>query len=304
MNKKIRSVTGDVLPEQFGKTMIHEHVVMDLSHIRQDDDAILSDSDVMNRELQRLKEAGCQGIVEVTNHGMGRDVESLRRLSERHDLPIVAATGYYKQEYYPDDVREQSEDAIVDLFVKELTEGIGETGIRAGIIAEIGSSLNEMTPDERKVFRAASRAQKQTGAPLSTHCELGTMGAEQLKLFTEMDVDFSKISIGHQDLNGDRKEYEHLLQAGLYIQFDTIGKDNYRPGEERLADLLFLLDRGYVKQLMLSCDITKLSYMKVNGGFGYEYLFTHFIPTLLRKGVSETEITTMMVDNPRRFLAF
>lgn len=304
MKKIIRTVMGDVPPEHFGKTMIHEHLILDLSPIRQDDDAILSNSDEMNRELQRLREAGCKGIVEVTNHGMGRDVEDLRRLSERHHLPIVAATGFYKQSYYPEGVRELSEGAIVDLFVKELTEGIGGTPIRAGIIAEIGSSLNEMTPDERKVFRAASRAQKQTGAPLSTHCELGTMGLEQLRLFSEMDVDLSKIAIGHQDLNGNRTEYEQLLQAGVYIQFDTIGKNNYRPDEERLSDLLYLIDRGYVKQLMLSCDITKQSYMKVNGGFGYEYLFSHFIPALLREGVSEGEIHTMMVDNPRRFLAF
>lgn len=304
MAKKIRTVTGDIHPDDLGKTMIHEHVILDLSHVRQDDDPVLSDSEAMHTELERLKAAGCGGIVEVTNRGMGRDVEALRRLSERHNLPIVAATGYYKQSYYPEEVKAKREEDIVELFVAELTEGIEGTGVRAGIIAEIGSSYNEMTEDEKKVFRAAGRAQKMTGAPLSTHCELGTMGSEQVQLFAEMDVDPAKISIGHQDLNGDRDEYERLLQAGVYIQFDTIGKNNYRPEAERLSDLLYLLDRGYVGQLMLSCDVTKQSYLKVNGGFGYEYLFTRFIPLLVENGVSEREVTTMMVDNPRRFLSF
>jgi len=204
MTKTIRTVTGDISPESFGPTMIHEHLVLDLSRIRRDDDPILSDSEEMDRELERLKAAGCGGIVEVTNRGMGRDVEALRRLSERHGLPIVAATGYYKQTYYPEEVKEQSEEEIEELFVRELTEGIGDTGVRAGIIAEIGSSLNEMTAEEEKVFRAAARAQKRTGAPLSTHCELGTLGPVQVRLFDELGADLSKVSIGHQDLNGNR----------------------------------------------------------------------------------------------------
>ncbi|PLR86552.1 phosphotriesterase-related protein [Bacillus canaveralius] len=304
MSKKIRTVTGDLSPEKFGQTMIHEHVVLDLSHVRNDDDPILSNSEILNRELERLKAAGCGGIVEVTNHGMGRDVISLHDISLQHDLPIVAATGYYIEAYYPPEVFEKSEDEIFELFVSEIMDGVGDTGIRAGIISEIGSSLNEMTTNEEKVFRAACRAQIQTGAPLSTHCELGTMGSAQLKLFNDMDVDLSKISIGHQDLNGNREEYDYLLKAGVYIQFDTIGKNNYRSEKERISDLIYLLDKGYVNQLMLSCDITKKSYLKVNGGFGYEYLFTDFLPQLKELGISQEEITTMMVDNPRRFLSF
>ncbi|MGG3467304.1 phosphotriesterase-related protein [Neobacillus pocheonensis] len=304
MSNKIRTVTGDLTPKQFGETMIHEHVVLDLSHIRQDDDPILANSEMLDRELERLKASGCGGIVEVTNHGMGRDVKSLRDISLKHHIPIVAATGYYIEKYYPSEVFEKSEDEIVELFVSEITDGVGNSDIRAGIISEIGSSLHEMTKTEEKVFRAACRAQIKTGAPLSTHCEMGTMGSAQLKIFKELGADLSKISIGHQDLNGNREEYEHLLNSGVYIQFDTIGKNTYRPEEERLSDLLYLLDKGYVKQLMLSCDITKKSYLKVNGGFGYEYLFTHFIPVLKEKGTSQEEITTMMVDNPRRFLSF
>lgn len=304
MGQKIRTVTGDLIPERFGATLIHEHVILDLSPIRGNRDAILADSEPLNRELERLKHSGCDGIVEVTNRGMGRDVRSLKTLSERHGIPVVASTGFYKQTYYPDQVFEQSEEELAELFVSELTERIGRSGIRAGIIAEIGSSLNEITRDEDKVFRAAIRAQRVTGAPLSTHCELGTMGSAQMRLFSRMDADPSKISIGHQDLNGDRTEYESLIKAGFYIQFDTIGKNNYRSDEDRLNDLLWLLDKGYTNRLMLSCDITKQSYLKVNGGFGYEYMFTHFLPKLRSHGVDQQAIDAMMVDNPRRFLAF
>lgn len=302
--KKIRTVTGDLDPQQLGYTLIHEHVILNLSHIRQDPDAILEDAEYLNRELSQLKQAGCGGIVEVTNHGMGRDVKSLQALSVRHQIPIIAATGYYKQSYYPESVTMLSEEQIYEQFVSEITDGIEDTGIRAGIIAEIGSSLHEITADEEKVFRAAIRAQKATGAPLSTHCELGTMGTAQWKLFAKYDADFSKIAIGHQDLNGDRNEYKELLQAGFYLQFDTIGKNSYRPDQERLLDLLYLLDQGFVHQLMLSCDITKQSYLKVNGGFGYEHLFTDFIPKLRKHGVSQREVDLLLQENPRRFLAF
>jgi|SRR5690625_3146894 len=304
MTKRIQTVTGDITPDQLGETMIHEHVILDLSRIRQDNDPILSDDEMLNEEISQLVNAGCGGIVEVTNHGMGRDVFALQSVSKKHDLPIVAATGFYKDEYYPEEVFTMSEDEIAELFISEITDGISDTGIKAGIIAEIGSSLNEVTKQENKVFRAAIRAQKQTGAPLSTHCELGTMGSAQLRMFLDAECDLSKISIGHQDLNGDREKYEFLLKSGVSIQFDTIGKNNYRPDQERIEDLLYLLEKGYVNQLMLSTDITKKSYLHVNGGFGYQHLFTHFIPALKEKGVSDQEIEQLMVDNPRRFLAF
>lgn len=302
--KKIRTVTGDLHPLEFGHTLIHEHVILNLSHIRRDPDAILEDADYLNQELSHLKQSGCGGIVEVTNHGMGRNVKSLQVLSTRHQIPIVASTGYYKQSYYPESVKTQSEEQIAERFISEIKDGIEDTGIRAGIIAEIGSSLNEITSDEEKVFRAAIRAQKETGAPLSTHCELGTMGTAQWKLFSKHHANFSKISIGHQDLSGNRHEYKELLRAGFYLQFDTIGKDNYRSDQERLLDFLYLLDQGFIKQLMLSCDITKQSYLKVNGGFGYEHLFTDFIPKLRNHGVSQAEIDILLQENPRRFLAF
>ncbi|WP_246031725.1 phosphotriesterase family protein [Salibacterium salarium] len=302
--KKIRTVQGDMAPDQLGQTMIHEHVILDLSHIRQDNDPVLSDDDMIENEMARLVQAGCGGIVEVTNRGMGRDAWSLYQVSVKNDLPIVAATGYYKEDYYPPEVFEKSEEEITELFVQELTEGIDGTSIRPGIISEIGSSLREITEAEKKVFRAALQAQHATGAPLSTHCELGTMGSAQVELMNEMDADFSKISLGHQDLNGSREEYEYLLASGAYIQFDTIGKNSYRTNEDRIEDLLFLLGKGWASQLMLSTDVTKKSYLKVNGGFGYEYLFTEFIPELQNRGVSDKEIHTMMVENPRRFLTF
>ncbi|MGY4688735.1 phosphotriesterase family protein [Salibacterium sp. K-3] len=302
--KTIRTVQGEMAPWQLGQTMIHEHVILDLSHIRQDNDPVLSDDDMIENEMARLVQAGCGGIVEVTNRGMGRDVRSLYQVSVKNDIPIVAATGYYKQDYYPLEVFEKSEEEMTELFVQELTEGAEGSSIRPGIISEIGSSLHEITDEEEKVFRAALKAQHATGAPLSTHCELGTMGSAQVSLLNEMDADFSKLSLGHQDLNGSREEHEYLLASGAYIQFDTIGKNSYRTNEDRIEDLLFLLDKGWSSQIMLSTDITKKSYLKINGGFGYEYLFTVFIPELKNRGVSDKEIQTMMVENPRRFLAF
>jgi predicted metal-dependent phosphotriesterase family hydrolase len=303
---KIRTVTGDISPDKVEKTLIHEHIVFDLSQARKevDPDSILEDSKEMDEELRRLKDGGCNTIVEVSNIGMGRNPKSLRNIAKRHDLFIVASTGFYKESVYPKMVFEKSWEELADLMIKEITIGMDDTDIRAGLIAEIGSSYCEITETEKKVFHAAIVAHKTTGAPLSTHCEIGTMGKEQLKLFEKWGANLCKVSFGHQDLNENIDEQIQLLLSGAYIQFDTIGKNNYRKDEKRIENLLRLLDRGFEDQIMLSCDITRKSYMRYRGGHGYDHLFTDFIPQLLQSGVTHEIVDKMLIHNPRKFLAF
>lgn len=300
----IRTVLGDVNPEVLGQTMIHEHLVFDLSHVRNETDSILADSPELVNELLRVKDAGCNAFVEVTNRGMGRNVKVLAELAKRLGIQIVCATGFYKESVYPAEAFEKSREELADLFVSEITSGIDDTGVKAGIISEIGSSYQEVTTAEEKVFRAACDAQKRTGAPLSTHCELGTMGEAQLRLFESEGMAFQRISFGHQDLNRNEGEQVTLLKSGAYLQFDTIGKNNYRSHEERVSNLLTLLDKGYEDQLMLSVDLTRKSYFRLNDGPGYVYLFDTFLPDLRKGGVSQAVLDKMLVENPRRFLTF
>ncbi|MEH7336301.1 phosphotriesterase-related protein [Neobacillus drentensis] len=303
---KVHSVTGTVDPQQVQKTMIHEHLVFDLSGVRQevDKDSKLEDTPILDREIQMLKDSGCNTIVEVSNMGMGRDAKALYHIAKKHDLVIVASTGFYKESVYPAFVFEKSAEELADMMIREITEGMDDTDIKAGLISEIGSSLNEITPTEQKVFQASIMAHKMTGAPISTHCEIGTMGKGQLEIFQRYEVNLKQISFGHQDLNTDLEEQLLLLQSGAYIQFDTIGKNSYRKDSDKVDNLLVLLDRGYQDQIMLSCDITRNSHLKANGGHGYNHLFESFIPALLKSGVTNEIIEKMLIHNPRKFIAF
>jgi phosphotriesterase-related protein len=301
---QIHSVTGKVAPEKIQKTMIHEHLVFDLSGVRQDTDSILENNKSLEIELNQLKEHGCNTIVEVTNMGMGRDVRNLYEIAQKYELNIVSSTGWYKESFYPDTVFKQSVQELADQMVSDLVNGIDGTSIKAGLISEIGSSLNEITPTEYKVFEAAIEAHKETGAPISTHTEIGTMGKEQLAIFQKYDVNMKSVSFGHQDLNLNFEEQCLILDSGAYLQFDTVGKVRYRLDEDRADNLVALLNRGYEDQLMLSCDITRRSHLLANNGHGYNHLFSVFIPMLKERGVSETVIEKMLVLNPRKFLAY
>ncbi|OCT16494.1 metal-dependent hydrolase [Paenibacillus pectinilyticus] len=283
--------------------MIHEHLVFDLTGVRNDMDSQLRSSDVIE-EVQDLQSVGCNLIVEVSNIGMGRDPLAMLEISEQTGSMIVASTGFYKEIFYPSYVFERSSEALSEIFIQDIEVGMDGTAIKAGLIAEIGSSLNEITAAEEVVFRAAILAHRATGAPISTHCEIGTMGKEQLALFEAYGADLSRVSFGHQDLNLDVEEQRLLLRSGAYIQFDTVGKNNYRPDEERALNLVQLLEDGYEDSLMLSCDITRKSHLRHSGGYGYRHLFDSFLPALRNHGVTEAIFTKMLVTNPRRFLAF
>ncbi|WP_028545615.1 phosphotriesterase family protein [Paenibacillus taiwanensis] len=300
----IQTVLGSIPPASVEATLIHEHIVFDLTPVRQDTDSRLYDDASLFSELEQLKLNKCNTIVEVSNQGMGRNVHALRRIAAQHQLHIIAATGYYKQEYYPVEVFQWSEEALSNRMIADISEGIEGSGIRAGIIAEIGSSYKQITAHEQKVFCAAARAQVMTGAPLSTHCEIGTMGSEQLRLLLKCGVKPESISFGHQDLNSDVSEQQWLLDSGAYIQFDTIGKCGYRSDEERMNQLITLLELGYENQLMLSCDLTRQSHLLSQGGHGYVHLFQSFIPSLKQRGATDSCIDKMLIHNPRRFLIF
>lgn len=303
---KVQTVTGSIHPDQIKKTMIHEHLVFDLSGVRQEkeQDSKLENSPELDEELTKIISSGCNTVIEVSNIGMGRNAKALRDIAAKHDLVIVASTGFYKESVYPAFVFEKTPEELADIMIRDILHGMDDSEIKAGLIAEIGSSYKEITETELKVFHAAILAHKKTGAPISTHCEIGTMGKQQLAIFQKNDVNMERVSFGHQDLNEDFDEQLLLLKSGAYIQFDTIGKNPYRKDTDKVENLIELLNQGYEDQIMLSCDITRKSHLKSNGGHGYNHLFESFIPALAAKGVTDDIIDKMLVRNPRRFLAF
>ncbi|WP_226643162.1 phosphotriesterase [Mesobacillus subterraneus] len=296
----IQTVLGKIKPEELGICSVHEHLSIDLSRIKKDPDTILDDEPGMLEELRDFHQEGGRAMVEVTNDGMGRDVQRLKRLSEESGVHIIACTGFYKDPFIPEYAQNWTAEQFAMHFIKEATEGIEDTGILPGVIGEVGTSKNKIMPIERELMIGAALAGKETGLPVTTHTTLGTLGYEQVQILTDQGLSTEQIIIGHQDLNPHFDEVLAVLETGVYIDFDTIGKNNYRPDEERIEFLLEFIKRGYEKQILLSADLTRKSHWKKHGGPGYGLVLRDFIPQLRSRGVTQDIIDSFLISNPAR----
>ena len=284
-----------------GYTLMHEHIFIDLSGVKKLDDCRLDCKDETIEEFKELYKNGVRNVTEVTNIGMGRDINYIREVSEKSGINVICATGFYKEPFYPEFVYEKNEKALSEIMKKEILEGIDETGTKARIIGEIGSSKDKITETEQKVFKSAIIAHLETGIPINTHTSLGTMRHEQVKLFKEYKVNLDKIVIGHVDLSGNTEYILKMLYDGVYVEFDTIGKNNYLLDDIRVEMLKEIEKRELIDRVFLSMDITRKSNMKYNGGIGYNYIFEVFLPKLKEAGIKESSIEKMLKTNSENF---
>ena len=284
-----------------GYTLMHEHIFIDLSGIKKLDDCRLDCKNETIEEFKKLYENGVRNITEVTNIGMGRDVNYIKEVSEKSGINVICATGFYKEPFYPEFVYEKNEKELSEIMKNDILKGIGGTDIKAGIIGEIGSSKDIITETELKVFKSAIIAHLETGVPITTHTSLGTMGHEQVKLFKEYKVNTDKIVIGHVDLSGNVEYILEMLYNGVYVEFDTIGKNNYLADDIRIEMLKEIEKRELIDRVFLSMDITRKSNMEYKGGIGYNYIFNVFIPKLKEAGIKENSIEKMLKINPQNF---
>lgn len=296
----IYTVNGKTKSEDLGRTYIHEHLHIDLSGVKQDEDAKFDDVEAVITELANSQ---IQSLVEVTNIGMGRDVETLRRISQTTGVNVIASTGCYKEPFIPAEMYQLSEGEIAEIFIREIEEGMDGTGVKAHIIGEVGTSKNEITPMEMRMLKASILTQLETGHPIFTHTTLGTMALEQLDLFAQYKVDPGKILIGHLDLNCNRDYHLKIADRGCYLGFDTIGKAKYESDDVRIEHIKYLIERGHLDQIVLSQDMTRKSHLKKNGGIGFNYLFEEFIPKAKEHGITDEQLDQMLIHNPRRLLA-
>jgi len=304
MTARIMTVSGPVDPDAMGITLPHEHIIVDLRHSLYGFDTILDDVPLAITELQFLKDAGGDAVVDVTNGCMGRDAQAQARIAQETGLKIIAATGYYTEPYYPREVYELSTDRLADLMVAELTEGIDGTEVRAGIIGEIGTRRDFMSPAEERVFRAASRAQLRTGVAISTHTYLEQLIPDQLGIFEDEGVQPGRVIIGHLVDHRDMDRLRAIAAKGVYLQIDHIGFEVQQRDRQRAKTVAELIKDGHVSQLLLSMDLCAKSRLHWHDGHGYDYMLAGFAPLLAEEGVSQSEIDTMMIDNPRRALAY
>lgn len=277
----------------------HEHTTIDLSGPKNNIDCRLDDFDATVAEYRHLVERGVVSIIDQTNRGMGRNVAYTEKVAAAAGVKITHATGYYKEPFLPPECYALTEQQLSDIMVRELTVGIEDTGIRAELIGEIGTS-KEITEPEAKIFRAASRAHAETGAPICTHTTLGTRGMEQLEIFKSFGVDLSRVVLSHIDLSADLDYMKRLLDQGVNIAFDTIGKCNYQPDGSRAMWLSQLCREGYENQIVMSMDITRRSNFADRGGVGYNYLLDTFAPMACEAGVPEQTFEKLLYRNALR----
>ncbi|WP_037842036.1 phosphotriesterase, partial [Streptomyces sp. NRRL WC-3549] len=214
----------------------------------------------------------------------------------------VAATGWYYEPFHTPEIDDADVEQLTTVLVREIEEGIGATGIRPGVLGEIGSHGDVPTAPEAKVLRAAARAARATGLSLATHAQLGRGGLAQLELLTGEGLPAHRVAIGHQDLLDDPGVHREIAASGAYVAFDTVGKSSYQSDRTRLRLLLALVEAGHADRALLSCDISRHGYLRDEGGQGYGHLFRSFLPELRAAGADDDLIDLLTRRNPLRFL--
>ena len=301
---KAMTVTGPVAPDELGVTAPHEHLLLDMCWATDNINETLNDEDLAVEEAMFFQRAGGSTIVDVTPICLRRNPEGLRRIAERTGLNIIMGCGWYHVPWYPPNIDRRSTNDLADEMIRDLSEGVGEAGIKAGIIGEIGVKADYIAPAEERVLRAAARACKATGAAVTTHAYAYPVGLDQLDILLEEGADPTRVVIGHADSCPDVEYHEAVARKGAYVQYDGVGRLHQYSDEKRVSVVLEMIKRGYVENLLLSTDRCWRSDLHAYGGFGYDHVLATFVPMLKEAGVSDEDIHTMTVVNPARMLSF
>lgn len=345
MAGQVQTVLGPVPAAALGITLPHEHLLIDfavmfvepagasekglayqpvrldnLGWVRQNfnanlDNLRLLDEDVARDEAWLFRRAGGQTFVDATNRSLGRDPAALARVARATGLHIVMGSGYYVAAAHPPDMDGRTVDDLTREIVRDVTAGAGDTGIRAGLIGEIGCTW-PWTANEKKVVRAAVAAQRETGAPLMLHPgRHETAPAEILDLVRKEGGDLTRTIMCHIDRTiADVDRVLDLAATGVYLEYDLFGLENsyypYNPDFDmpndggRMRHVLRLLEAGRIRQVLLSHDIAYKTSLTRWGGYGYHHLLVNVVPRLRRKGLDQPALDTLLVENPARIMAF
>ena len=317
----VQTVLGDRSTDDLGFTLIHEHLTVGFPGYEWDNTSFDRKKEIAGavEKLKEIKELGVTSFVDPCPMELGRDPEFAAECADKSGLNVVVATGLYNEALgIPPHFRSLPADDIAEIYVREITDGIDKTGIKAGIIKTATGGIPGMTETAKTIgtheetcLRAAARAHKVTGIPILCHNdELGPFGRETLDVFEDEGVDFNRVLIGHACGVGDMRYYFDVLERGAWIGFDRFGIDIIAPDKMRLASLIGLLAVGY-DRIMLSHDAVHClmgrpskaweQFVEACPNSNYSHILKNIIPTLAKAGVSEGTIHTMMVENPKSY---
>ena len=342
---QVMTVLGPIPVEELGMTLTHEHIMSDcgcngpeppeasrnylfhkpltmdiLGEVRllpqcNRDNQRLTDIDLAVTEVEKFRYWGGRTIVEVSPDGVGRDPLGLKMVSLRSGVQIVMGAGYYIELSQPAKLRRMSADDIADDIVRDVTEGVPGTGVRAGIIGEIGIDM-DFTSEEEKNLRGAARAARRTQVPLSVHVPGGSMRHHEYRTRIMDIVEEEGASLEHTIMDhvqigpSSMASQFEIAERGAFLGYDSIscnfnwGMRGWGPSdEEGAADIKRLIDAGHLHRILLSHDVHLKIMLTAYGGWGYAYILREFVQRLREHGVTDQQIHTMLVENPRRLFS-
>jgi phosphotriesterase-related protein len=317
----LNTARGAIDTAELGVTLMHEHVFIMTTEIIENypegwGDGAKREADAIVR-LNELKSRGVDTIVDLTVIGLGRYIPRIARIAAATGLNIVVATGLYTYNDVPMHFHYLGPGAplggpeiMTEMFVRDIEHGIADTGVKAAIL-KCATDEPGVTPGVERVLRAVAAAHRQTGVPISTHTHAASRrGLEQQRIFAEEGVDLSRVVIGHSGDTTDIAYLEELIAAGSYIGMDRFGVDVYLSTAERVKTVATMCERGHADRMVLSHDascyfdaLPEATLPVALPNWHYLHIHNDVIPALKERGVTDEQLTTMLVDNPRRIFS-
>ena len=342
---KVQTVLGAIESESLGVTMTHEHILGSFDGVFRipeeasykgrheapyglevsggihhgrwpnKENSGLDDIPTQIEEVELYKELGGTALVDATNIGIGRDPIGLERISRATGVNIIMGSSFYVASRHPADMDDRTEDSLTEHIVGDVQKGVGNTGVRSGVLGEVGCSF-PLHPNERKVLKATARAQRLTGAPILIHPGRDqSCPAEIMEILRDAGADLGRVIIGHLDRTlFDKRLIMQLAETGCFLEYDIFGQEvSYYPpaphidimnDAQRLSTIEWLISEGHGSQIVVGHDIAQKTHLVRYGGHGYGYFLEYMVPRMRIKGFREEDIQRILVENPRRALTF
>ena len=312
----VNTVTGPLSSADLGRTLIHEHVLIGFPGWFMDArQPAFKRAEAIERVVDAFQELhghGVRTVIDPCPMDLGRDVEFCAEVSQKSRINLICATGAYVESMgIPWTFNALPVEAITEAFVREIEQGVADTGIRCGVI-KIATDDGKVTAYERKVLTAAARAAKITGAPLISHTENCSCGHDQIDIATGEGLRSSSLIVGHSDGRDDHDYQKSLADRGAYVGFDRFGLEMIIPDAIRTKNLKALVDCGHKDRVMVSHDTVNCWQGGYNGGdpadlqkalpnWRMTHLFENIFPELKRMGMSQADLDHIVIENPRRY---